>query len=208
VFRVGSTALVVKRKTRNNGNTRHTNLSYRVCSLCSSVPRRVALRTLCMDGEARGHHTARSLQLYDYRTCITQLASSISSSQSHWSSSHTRSCPTEPSGGLASRSCEAGLSQVHSHGARDHDHLPTTANSTGGGSQSTTPLNPFRRAGFTPSLGVDDIAAACHFESCDCRVFCRWRRLGGSGARMHSVTSQPRCSQQHHHPIPHLQACS
>jgi hypothetical protein len=98
VFRVGSTALVVKRKTRNNGNTRHTNLSYRVCSLCSSVPRRVALRTLCMDGEARGHHTARSLQLYDYRTCITQLASSISSSQSHRSSSHTRSCPTEPSG--------------------------------------------------------------------------------------------------------------
>jgi hypothetical protein len=57
-------------------------------------------------------------------TTVSQSSASISSSQSHTSSSQyrTRSCPN-PAEGLASHSCEAGLSQGHPHIAR---YLMTT----------------------------------------------------------------------------------
>jgi hypothetical protein len=72
VFRVGSTAMVVERNTRNKGNTHHTPVVPRV-QPCSSVPRRVASNPF-MDGEARGHHTERCLQLDgSHHDRITQL---------------------------------------------------------------------------------------------------------------------------------------
>jgi hypothetical protein len=96
----------------------------------------------------------------------------------------------EPSGGwLASHSCEAGLSQGHPHIARYHtttyQQLPTSH------AEGETPpprSTSFRRAGF-----AHKVEAA--------------RRVRGSDAFRSRVQTE-RCSQQHYHPIPHLQACS
>ena len=102
MFRVGSTALVVKRKTRNNGNTRHTNLSYRVCSLCS-----VSRRSHRIIGRSSAlRHTERSLQLYDYHhDRITQLVIHHHQPESQQLLPDAALALTEPSGG-------AGLTQL------------------------------------------------------------------------------------------------
>jgi hypothetical protein len=95
-------------------------------------------------------------------TTVSQSSASISSSQSHTSSSQyrTRSCPN-PAEGLASYSCEAGLSQGHPHIAR---YLMTTCQ------QLPTPQRETLHHAAQPlSTGwvrtrhweVDDIAASC-----------------------------------------------
>jgi hypothetical protein len=99
-----------------------------------------------------------------HNTTISQSSPSISSNQSHSSSQSPHSLRPNPTKGeqLASRSCEAGLSQGHPHIARYHtttcQQLPTPQREA----HSTTPLNPFQRAGFTHvTLEVDDIAVSC-----------------------------------------------
>jgi hypothetical protein len=94
----------------------------------------------------------------------------------------------EPSGGwLASHSCEAGLSQGHSHIARynttTYQQLPTSQREA------------LHHAAQPLSTG--------------------WVRTQGGGGsegqrvgRIPSRVQTERCSQQHYHPIPHLQACS
>jgi hypothetical protein len=88
------------------------------------------------------------------------------------------------------------------HRSLPHNHLPAAANSTGG-SHSTTPLNPFQRLG---SLGGGFYSRIISFRELHPPRALKvevLRRVGRIPSR-----SKPSCSQQHHHPTPHLQACS
>jgi hypothetical protein len=146
VFRVGSTAMLVKRKTPNKGTTHRKPVVQRVQPLLKCVPS-CRVRTLWMDG-AQGLHTERSLQLYDNKT-VSHSSSSISSSQSHRSCSlyRARSCPTEPSGGAGlTHLCSRTVARSPTHRSLPYNHLPAAANSAEGVSPRRSP---FRRAGFT-----------------------------------------------------------
>ena len=149
-------AMVVKRNTRNEGSTHRNPTVPRVQPLlkCATSCR---VRTLWMDGGARGHHTERCLQVNgSHHDRITQLVIH------HPQSSHS-SCsqlphslrPNPAEGG------EAGLTQLGSrtvarsptHRSLQYDHLPAAANSAEG---DTPPRRstPFDGLGSHTSLGV------------------------------------------------------
>jgi hypothetical protein len=70
---------------------------------------------------------------------------------------------------LASHSCMSAMSQGHPHIARYHtttcQQLPTP------GGETLHTAHPFSTGWGEPRhLGVDDIAASCHFESRNCHV--------------------------------------
>jgi hypothetical protein len=127
VFRVGSTAMVVKRITRNKGNTRHTCRT--ACAAFAQVCP-VVSRSNPLDGWATTLNVACSWTAPI--TTVSHSSSSVSSNQSHRSCSQSphslRPNPAEGEG-LASHSCEAGLSQGHPLIARYHtttcQQLPT-----------------------------------------------------------------------------------
>ena len=124
----GSTARVVKRKTR-------TRMSVHAASICPSACAAFAqvcpvVRTESLMGE-RSAATERSLQVYDsHHDRITQLViHQQPESQELLPSPHSlRPNPAEGEG-LASHSCEAGLWQCHPHIALYHtttcQQLPT-----------------------------------------------------------------------------------
>jgi hypothetical protein len=142
-------------------------------------------------------------------TTVSHSSSSISSSQSHSSSSQLSHCfDRTQRRWLASHSCAAGLSQGHPHIALTI-RLPASSCQLHRERHSTTPLNPFRRAGFTHvTRGVDDIAASC--ISRVATAACAEGGGASEGRALGRIPSRckPSCSQQHHHPIPHLHACS
>ena len=155
---------------RNEGNNTAT-LPYRVYSLCSSAPRRVAL---WMDGEARGRrHTERCLQVNgSHHDGITQLAIHQQQVESQELLPVAALAPTEPSGGegLASHSFAAGLSQGHPHIAGYHtttyQQLPTPQRLA-----LHHAAQPYSTGWVTHvHSGVVDTAASCHFESRNCHV--------------------------------------
>jgi hypothetical protein len=76
------------------------------------------------------------------------------------------------------------------------------------GSHSTTPLNPFDGLGRT-NHGLDDIAASCP-RSRVATAACPEGEGTSEGLALGRIPSRfkPSCSQQHYHPIPHLQAYS
>jgi hypothetical protein len=148
VSRVGSTAMVVKRKTRNNGNTHCKPVVTRVQPLLKCAPSCRVRTPLDGHERAEAHHTERSLQLNgSHHNCITQLVihQQQPESQELLPVPHSLLSEPNPAEGMASHSCEAGLSQGHPHIARYH----TTTCQLRRGSHSKTPLNPFRRAGLT-----------------------------------------------------------
>ena len=103
---------------------------------------------------------------------------------------------SNPAEGLASHSCEAGLSQGHPHIARYHattcQQLPTPQRETLRSTLSTGWV-------YTRHSGVDDIAASCISRAATAACA---EGGGTSEGGTHSVEVQPSCSQQHHHPIP------
>jgi hypothetical protein len=136
---------------------------------------------------------------------VSQSSSSINNSQSHRSSSQLphslRPNPAEGEG-LASHSCEAGLWQCHPHIAGYHtttcQQLPTLQREA---LHAAQPLS----TGWvhTRHSGVDDIVSAFRYSQLPRALKVEApRRVGRIPSR-----SKPSCSQQHHHPIPHLQAC-
>jgi hypothetical protein len=164
--------MVVKRNTRNEGSTHRNPTVPRVQPLlkCATSCR---VRTLWMDGGARGHHTERCLQVNgSHHDRITQLVIH------HPQSEAQQLLPVAPSSDrtqrrgerLASHSWEAGLSQGHPHIARYNtttcQQLPTPQKETL--HRAAQPLS----TGWvrTRHWGLDDIAASCHFESRNCRV--------------------------------------
>jgi hypothetical protein len=124
VFRVGSTAMVVKRKTRNNGNTHCKPVVRRVQPLLKCAPSCRVRTPLDGHERAEAHHTERSLQLNgSHHDCVTQLVIHQQQPESHeLLAPCTALAPVRPNPaeGLASHSCEAGLSQGHPHIARYH----------------------------------------------------------------------------------------
>jgi hypothetical protein len=113
-----ATGMVVKRKTRNEGNTHHKLVVPRVQPLLKCAPS-CRVRTPFGDGwRSEGPPTERSLHVYDSQhDRITELVS-INSSPSHTSSSQSpQLAPVRPTPQreLASHSCEAGRSQGHPH---------------------------------------------------------------------------------------------
>jgi hypothetical protein len=144
----GSTAMVVKRMTRNDGNT-HRNPTYRVCNLCSSAP---VVRALGWTSMRPGVFTLNVACSWTAPiTTVPHSSSSISRSQSHRSSSQ-HSLRFEPSGGasLTQLRCRT-VARSPTHRSLPYDHQPAAANSAEG--VHTTSLNPFRRAGFTRVTG-------------------------------------------------------
>jgi hypothetical protein len=153
------------------------------------------------------HHTERSCTWTTLITTVSQSSSSINSSQSHRSTSLSphllRPNPAEGEW-LASHSCEAGLSQCHTHIARYHtttcQQLPSPQREYVPQHHAAQPLS----TGWvhTRHSGLDDIAAACisRVATAACG-----EGGGASEGRAHSVEVQ---TKQHHHPIPHLEACS
>jgi hypothetical protein len=132
VFRVGSTAMVVKRKTRNNGNTHCKPVVPRVQPLLKCAPSCRVRTPLDGHERAEAHHTERSLQLNgSHHNCITQLVihQQQPESQELLPVPHSLLSEPNPAEGMASHSCEAGLSQGHPHIARYHtttyQQLPT-----------------------------------------------------------------------------------
>ena len=127
---------------------------------------------------------------------VSHSSSSINNSQSHRSSSQLphslRPNPAEGEG-LASHSCEAGLWQCHPHIALYHtttcQHLPTLQREA---LHAALPLS----TGWvhTSHSGVDDVFRYSQLP-CALKVEAP-RRVGRIPSR----------SQQHHYPIPHLQA--
>ena len=148
----GLTAMVVKRKDTQYGVRRSTNVSYHVCS--SRVPPFERLRL-----EARGLSLNVALQLngsLHYR--ITQLVIHQHQPESQeLLRRRTRSRPN-PAEGLASHSCEAGLSQCHPHIARYHTTTcQQLANSAEGVTppRRSTPFNGLRSYKPVRFMGVD-----------------------------------------------------
>jgi hypothetical protein len=144
VYRVGSTAMVVKRKTRNNGNTHHKPVVPRVQTLLKCAP---SCRTPLMDGEAEGppHRTllaaGRLLSQPYHRARHPSAAARFTGAAP---SRRTRS-GSNPVEGMASHSNEAGLSQGHPHIAGYHT---TTCQQLSTPQRETLPHAPFERAGF------------------------------------------------------------
>jgi hypothetical protein len=132
--------MVVK---RNNAIMHTANLSYRVCSLCSSVSRRVTLDVACSCTTAI---TSVSQLVIHQQQPESQLAPP---------SRRTRSGSNPAEGEwLTSHSCGAGLSIAlawHPHIARCHT---TTCQQLPAPQREYTPRLSFRRAGFAPLLGV------------------------------------------------------
>jgi hypothetical protein len=128
VFRVGSTAMVVKR-----GNTHCKPVVRRVQPLLKCAPSCRVRTPLDGHERAEAHHTERSLQLNgSHHDRITQLVIHQQQPESHEllaPSAALAPVRPNPAEGLASHSCEAGLSQGHPHIDRYHTttyhQLPT-----------------------------------------------------------------------------------
>jgi hypothetical protein len=156
-----ATGTVVKRKTRNEGNTHHKLVVPRVQPLLKCALSCRVRTPFEMDGEARGHPLNAACMCTTHNTTVSQSSSSINSSPSHTSSSQS------PHSRLFDRPRRE--SWPHTAVKQDgrkvthtspYDHLPAAANSC---SHSTPPLNPLstgcvrtRHSGW-----IDDIAASC-----------------------------------------------
>jgi hypothetical protein len=150
VFRVGSTAMLVKRKTPNKGTTHRKPVVQRVQPLLKCVPS-CRVRTLWMDGAqgstlnvacscttTRPYHTAR------HPSAAARVTGAAPCT------AHAPVRPN-PAGGLASHICAAGLLQGHPHIARYHtitcQQLPTPQR------ESHHAAHPFDGLGSHTSLG-------------------------------------------------------
>ena len=152
-------AMVVKRKTRSEDMPCLNHIVPRVQPLLS-VPRRVHADPLRCEARATTLNADCSWTAPSTTTCITELVihqQQPESQQSHSSSSqlpkspHSDRTQRRGSGWPHTCSCEAGLWQGHPHIARYHtttcQQLPSPQRETL--NPGTTPLNLFRRAGFT-----------------------------------------------------------
>jgi hypothetical protein len=168
VFRVreGATASVVKRKTRNKGKTHRKPVVPRVQLLLKRALSCRVRTPLEMDGEAGGHPLNAACSWTALSTTVLQSSSSISSSQSH------RSCSTR-SDRTQRRSCLTAVKQdCHkvTHTSLVTIRPPNSSCQLRRDSHSTTPLNPFRRAGFAHVTRGWMNSSTMHVESCNCRV--------------------------------------
>ena len=123
-----ATAMVVKRKTRNEGNTHHTPVVPRVQPLLKCAPSCCVRTESLMDERPAATTLNVACSWTAPITTVSHSSSSISSSQSHSSSSqlsHSLCFDPTQRRWLASHSCEAGLSQCHPHIARYNYHTTT-----------------------------------------------------------------------------------
>jgi hypothetical protein len=153
-------------------------------------------------------HTERSLQLDgSHHDRITQLVIHQQQPESQELLPVAALAPVRPNPaeGLASHSCEAGLSQCHPHIARYHT---TTCQQLANSAEGVTPprrSTPFDGLGSYTSLG----GWQHHVISRAATAACAEAGGASEGRALGRIPSRsiPSCS-QHHHPIPHLQACS
>jgi hypothetical protein len=140
--------MVVKRNTRNEGNTHRIPVVPRVQPLLKCAPSYRVRTPRTYDERSEAHHTERSLQLYSSQhDRITQLVIHQEQPESQELLSVAALAPSRPNPaeGLASRSCEAGQSQGHPHTTRYHEatcqQLPTLQKDRGTPPRRSTPFD-------------------------------------------------------------------
>jgi hypothetical protein len=149
----GSTAMVVKRNTRNEGNTHRIPVVPCVQPLLNYAPSYRFEPQGRTTGALRHTTLNAACSWTALITTVSHSWSSVSSSQSHKSSSqspHSLFRP-HPAEGLASHSCEARLSQGHPHTLVTI--RPAAANSAEGGTPPRR-STPFDGLGSHKSLEV------------------------------------------------------
>jgi hypothetical protein len=157
------TVMVVKRKTHSTRldglQTCRTACAVQVC------PRRVAFERLRLGG-SEGPLTERSLQLNgSHHDRITELVIHQQQPESQELLRRPARSRPNPAEGLASHSCEAGLSQGHPHIARCH-----TSSCQLNKPHHIQTQTPFDGLGSHTSLGGGRYSSLMHSESCNCRV--------------------------------------
>jgi hypothetical protein len=145
-----ATGMVVKRKTRNEGNTHHKLVVPRVQPLLKCALSCRVRTPFEMDGEARGHPLNAACMCTTHNTTVSQSSSSINSSPSHTSSSqspHSRlfDRPRRESWPHTAVK-QDGRKVTHTY---SYDHLPAAAISC----SHSTPLNPLSTGCVRTSLG-------------------------------------------------------
>ena len=146
-----ATAMVVKRKTRNEGNTHHTPVVPRVQPLLKCAPSCCVRTESLMDERPAATTLNVACSWTAPITTVSHSSSSISSSQSHSSSSqlsHSLCFDPTQGGGWPHTAVQQDCRKV-THTSLVTMRPPASSCQLRRGCNSSTPLNPFRRAGFT-----------------------------------------------------------